>query len=608
MKREGEFSWKAKGVARILTWLLFFCESLGSIALSFTVTLRTHDANAMAKTNRLRASRLHESEGGFDGEYKNKEEERPPIPAMPSDLFRQMAHSQLQLLANSLSLPGSPSESKVESMAVYLPQENVNTGQLEFTPAVLYPDPSTERVFIASDAASGQAPNIPRTLPNLPGFAHATSLLPGYPMISSSDELNPGVGVVEEVMCDARFKNKPAALSVPLLSGSQTVGVLLVSPVAGEKNEEYAWTDFDRLQVSTAAQSLSMALSMDNERNFLKTQNTAFREGLSNSLHQVKNPLQALRTYGKVLQLQIAKTEEQGGTLKLLELTERLMVQSERVVDLINPMDSLVQGLEGSSQLALNPAKDDSNSLALWEAPLETLPWENETLEFARGNASEIELIDGASTERKSNQPKQREQKKNYVQRSAGVISTVSVSPTSVVGDLEMEMTFVADILDPIFSGFQAIALDRGIRFDVVEESDLPGVMAAPKSLQEAVCNVLDNAFKYVVLPNLGSPFLKNPSPWVRVRMLGKEDFPGVVLLVEDNGPGIRHEDKDKIFQRGFRGTATDFVEGTGLGLDISQALLRRMGGSIEVADPREIPNSLDGTIMKITLFRQPKS
>ena len=37
-----------------------------------------------------------------------------------------------------------------------------------------------------------------------------------------------------------------------------------------------------------------------------------------------------------------------------------------------------------------------------------------------------------------------------------------------------MEMTFVADILDPIFSGFQAIALDRGIRFDVVEESDLP--------------------------------------------------------------------------------------------------------------------------------------
>ena len=61
-------------------------------------------------------------------------------------------------------------------MALYLPQENVNTGQLEFTPAGLYPDPTTERVFIASDAASGKAPTLPKILTKLPGFAHATTL------------------------------------------------------------------------------------------------------------------------------------------------------------------------------------------------------------------------------------------------------------------------------------------------------------------------------------------------------------------------------------------------------------------------------------------------
>ena len=103
--------------------------------------------------------------------------QQPPIPVMPSDMFRQMAQSQLELLANSLSSPRnhnpSKPQSKVQSMILYLPAENVLTGQLEFTPAVLYPDPSTERVFIASDAASGQAPTLPKTLTKLPGFSHA---------------------------------------------------------------------------------------------------------------------------------------------------------------------------------------------------------------------------------------------------------------------------------------------------------------------------------------------------------------------------------------------------------------------------------------------------
>ena len=278
-------------------------------------------------------------------ESQQQQQLQPPIPTMPSDMFRQMAQSQLELLANSLSSPrndDNPSkpQSKVQSMSLYLPAENVLTGQLEFTPAVLYPDPRNERVFIASDAASGQAPTLPRTLTKLPGFSHASTLLPGYPLLSSQSQ--PGVGTVEEVMCDIRFKT--SALSVPLLSGSQTVGVLLVSPAvtsAASTNgvEIFEWTAQDREQVSRAAQSLSMALMMDNEKNILKEQNTLFRESLSDSLHQVKNPIQALRTYGKILQRQIADAskdidmdDDKSGTPQLLELAERLMVQSERVV------------------------------------------------------------------------------------------------------------------------------------------------------------------------------------------------------------------------------------------------------------------------------------
>ena len=123
--------------------------------------LVTHKSKSFLFSSSRRSLCLRGSDGGgeplsdvFDVN-PNLVPERPPIPAMPSDMFRRMAHSQLELLAFSLTAPGDSSESKVESMALYLPQENVLNGQLEFTPVVLYPDPNTERVFIASDAASG---------------------------------------------------------------------------------------------------------------------------------------------------------------------------------------------------------------------------------------------------------------------------------------------------------------------------------------------------------------------------------------------------------------------------------------------------------------------
>lgn len=548
---------------------------------------------------------------------QSQQPERPPIPAMPSDLFRRMAQSQLELLANSLS-------STPESMILYLPQENAKTGQLEFTPAVVYPDPNSERVFIASDAASGQAPTLPKTLTKLPGFSHASSLLPGYPLLPlSSDPPAPGVGVVEEVLCDVRFKT--AALSVPLLSGPQTVGVLLVSPAVaangGGGGSSSSWTLQDQEQVSTAAQSLSMALTMDNERNFLREQNTAFREGLSDSLHQVKNPIQALRTYGKILQRQIVETTApldntnhvmMGSTLQLLDLAERLMVQSERVVDLLGPMDSLVENLDTPRPLVLlppaqNSTGDLSQSMVLWqERPSSEqnngVQDDNSgvrrpgRLKMSSGDHKHTSDVNGAS-------PPEHLSVSTSLSSSSSTISSMW-SPN--VGEFETEMTFVTDVLDPIFETYATIASEQGISFEVMveDEEELPGVMTAPKSLQEAVSNVFDNAFKYVKLPKMNSPFTRNPNPCVRVRVFANQrdgERPGgVTISVEDNGPGVPEEDYERIFDRGYRSERTAaLVEGTGIGLAIARALMRRMGGNLDMG-----VGSLDGTVVKFSLYR----
>jgi hypothetical protein len=66
------------------------------------------------------------------------------------------------------------------------------------------------------------------TFTKLPGFAHAMSLIPGYPMVSSASDTKAGIGQAEEVMCDPISRN--TALSVLLFFGSCIVGVLLVWP------------------------------------------------------------------------------------------------------------------------------------------------------------------------------------------------------------------------------------------------------------------------------------------------------------------------------------------------------------------------------------------
>jgi len=686
-------------------------------------------------SSKSKARTSHRSVGFHNGDGPQKQPkaaESRPIPAMPSELFQQLALSQLELLANSLRWDDEAiideNKSKIKSMALYLPQENVKTGQLEFLPAVIYPHPSSERVFIAGDSKSGFAPTLPNMLSKLPGFAAPSYLLPRYPMVSSTTSKNSteggegdlagvGVGVVEEVLCDVR--SGAPALSVPLFIGSQTVGVLLVSPaVPVDKNvsrsrrnnqtpkqssaksnnqrqtgggPEKIWTSQDREQIARAARTLAMALSMDMERTNLELKNREVQNALSDSLHQVKNPLQALRTFGKLLQRRVATVDgagtrfdqvEVGTTLQLLELTRNLMEQSDRVVNLLAPIDSLVDSLDNGSKkktappFYLNPVpgsmqSSQNRSLVPWaQAHPPALPWESETIEFARretpqrgekassrhqikaklkpsnssllmpagigdlpkGNdRSTIEFSRqrgrGPTEAVKSSSNQGTQKRKSTSSPSfSSQLSQPTQSPPTVVGDDDdLEMSFVLDVLEPIFSMYAAIGEERGISFHVVglERADeFPGVLIRRKALQEAVSNVLDNAFKYVVLPKQANMEAMNPNPLVRIRLLANDDtlMPvGVTLIVEDNGPGVIPEEAGAIFERGFRSPSiSSLAGGTGIGLDISRTLLESMGGRLECfvrtsrkgergANSSLRPNLLDGGVFRILLFRDRK-
>jgi two-component system sensor histidine kinase TctE len=111
-------------------------------------------------------------------------------------------------------------------------------------------------------------------------------------------------------------------------------------------------------------------------------------------------------------------------------------------------------------------------------------------------------------------------------------------------------------------------ALERQIDFGFVAPAEPVIVTGNPGLLGELMSNLIDNALRYC-------------GPSSRVT-LSVEATPVPALAVEDDGPGIPPEERDKVFERFYR-VADSRAEGCGLGLAIVKeiATLHRAVASV---------------------------
>ena len=97
-------------------------------------------------------------------------------------------------------------------------------------------------------------------------------------------------------------------------------------------------------------------------------------------------------------------------------------------------------------------------------------------------------------------------------------------------------------------------------------------VLADGSRLAIILRNLVDNAFKY-------SP----RGSEVTIRIVAGESR--ISVEVRDLGPGIPAADRERVFHRFERLTATQHIGGIGIGLHLSRELARRMGGDLSVAE-----------------------
>jgi K+-sensing histidine kinase KdpD len=110
---------------------------------------------------------------------------------------------------------------------------------------------------------------------------------------------------------------------------------------------------------------------------------------------------------------------------------------------------------------------------------------------------------------------------------------------------------------------------------------ELPLITVDEHAISEAIYALIDNAAKY-------SP----PGSPITVRATQK-DSDAVLLSVEDRGPGIRAEVRDRVFEKFFRamrdGDVSDRrLSGTGMGLAIAHGIVMAHHGRIWVEDAAE--------------------
>jgi len=170
-----------------------------------------------------------------------------------------------------------------------------------------------------------------------------------------------------------------------------------------------------------------------------------------------------------------------------------------------------------------------------------------------------------------------RDDVRNQVQRMNEIVSYqlsrgISTGHQLFAAPLEIEARAegIVTSLEKVYADKRVLCefeLDPGARFHG-DQGDL----------MELLGNLLENAFKWARQRVLLSAHSEPSRPNHR---------PGLLLVVEDDGPGIPPDQVDRLLQRGVRGD--ERVQGHGIGLSIVQNIVRSYHGELAVDASKEL-------------------
>lgn len=129
-------------------------------------------------------------------------------------------------------------------------------------------------------------------------------------------------------------------------------------------------------------------------------------------------------------------------------------------------------------------------------------------------------------------------------------------------------------LVDDVLRDHRLALEQSGIEVERSLPQDLPELRGDAPALRRAIANLVANAVKFAAAGR-----------WIGVFARPRPDGGAVLLRVEDRGPGIPREERERVFEPFYRGPATsrNDAPGSGLGLSVVRHVARAHGGSVRV-------------------------
>ncbi len=133
---------------------------------------------------------------------------------------------------------------------------------------------------------------------------------------------------------------------------------------------------------------------------------------------------------------------------------------------------------------------------------------------------------------------------------------------------LELEPTDLPTLIRGVVGFYEHVAEEKGVSIRTALPERLE-VLADSRRLRQAIANLLDNGVKYT--PTGG-----------RIEIEAGSDKQQATISVKDTGVGIQAGELPRIWDRLYRGEASQSQRGLGLGLSLVRAVVQAHKGSVE--------------------------
>jgi len=134
------------------------------------------------------------------------------------------------------------------------------------------------------------------------------------------------------------------------------------------------------------------------------------------------------------------------------------------------------------------------------------------------------------------------------------------------------EKTDIAIWLKEIIDNYKKESVESNCNINVQLKNDMPAIPIDRDAMAQALFNLLDNAVKFSRQDK-------------EAEVTAEKNENSIILKIKDKGIGIENDEKDKIFEKFYRGknAVKYYIKGTGLGLALVKYTVEAHNGQIDV-------------------------